>query len=1308
MPSYELRYERDEEAYGHPFPTSLVHAERPRLWRHQLVSNVRVCPFRYDPIEGVLLWFSKLQVRVDFVPDARLPQGYKAFRGSEGRWEAILGRTILNYHAGRNFRVAKIGASWARRGVAAGYEVKIRVEGSGVHRVDFETLEGVLGALEPIPWERVGLELRDFDHSDAAWGPKSWWVRYLPLDNDEDGSFGPGDGLVFYGCDAWECFDYSPGQKRFGRENVYWLLLDVAGAPSPEPDASWLNLPDPEPTQVLFDSLHFEENLWLVTAALSGDSSYASGPLGIVWDHYNWTYGRVREVDGVSRPIKVIRFELGEVVDSEDVSTGARIRIQGFSPSSSSFHHMRLWFSKSPSPEDTSWAFPQNPIVFRDASGGLGSRLVSLSADDMASAWQAGAIGSGVNYLKVYLAKAGDGIDNVAGEGASIDWLEIGVHLRPRLRAGRLQGWLEVGERGAQVDVVGLASRQVAVFDVTDPRGPVPLGVSDEQFEESEELVLRLQLAPSDPPVRRKLLVVQLDAAKRVEPEELSVPALPLPAYGGEEYVAIYPAAFAPTLERLLRHRENMGLGVYRAEVEAVYDAYSGGRRRAWAIKRLLMDIWRQPGSRLEHVLLVGDASNDIGGYCVGRQEEYGAADPETTWVPTVTIRSEAYVEGLRELASTDEWFVDNLGGSWWDFSGLPDAHVGRIPCSNTTELSTYIEKVLEFERPGDVHPWKRRIVLHSDDAFSTRGTVYQYRDSEDRFGSMTLEAKAAVDSFPCRGAYVPDSLLMSAYFDSVPELGRCVKDPLTGRCLRDTAGQIEYVRYPIDPGPSQDFGKNVFRDTLFSHLDRGALMWAFQGHSNWVQLTHENIFYHTKLVREDVFRFSNIHRPFVFLGFGCHLAEFARHVDRRVPIGDGMPEAMLFCCPGEPKASVGIFASTTFEWIGHDIETHFFNAMFAPPPPGTDAPAWYLGEICTAAKVLDAGHSYASSGVTYTLLGDPGLRLELNPPQVELTVNGTACGPWSGPLTWYSEDGDTLLAIFEFCETTPMDTLRYSIDHGGVAKTLELRADSLFAEGHRGWIEYWMVVEPCEYDFVFSVADVWGYETTVTFHFPFDVSWWRYVPDEEPEWITEGDVVPKEGSLGVRISTGVRLDVDDLMLVTETDTLRALSFGVDSVQAPPGTFGSGWIRRYQVEFEPPSWGELDRRVFRLLTRRSDGVYREAASAEFVRAGKQRIRDCYAIPNPFEDETYFYYVLGNDVPLVQLRIFTATGKKVLVACSSGEEAMTRHLGRNWFLWDGTDEEGDEVANGVYFYELVIADSQGKVLDRRLGKVVRVR
>ena len=52
--------------------------------------------------------------------------------------------------------------------------------------------------------------------------------------------------------------------------------------------------------------------------------------------------------------------------------------------------------------------------------------------------------------------------------------------------------------------------------------------------------------------------------------------------------------------------------------------------------------------------------------------------------------------------------------------------------------------------------------------------------------------------------------------------------------------------------------------------------------------------------------------------------------------------------------------------------------------------------------------------------------------------------------------------------------------------------------------------------------------------------------------------------------------------------------------------------------------------------------------------------------------------------------------------------MTRHLGRNWFLWDGTDEEGDEVANGVYFYELVIADSQGKVLDRRLGKVVRVR
>jgi hypothetical protein len=78
-------------------------------------------------------------------------------------------------------------------------------------------------------------------------------------------------------------------------------------------------------------------------------------------------------------------------------------------------------------------------------------------------------------------------------------------------------------------------------------------------------------------------------------------------------------------------------------------------------------------------------------------------------------------------------------------------------------------------------------------------------------------------------------------------------------------------------------------------------------------------------------------------------------------------------------------------------------------------------------------------------------------------------------------------------------------------------------------------------------------------------------------------------------------------------------------------------------------------------------------------------------PNPFSTSTRFYYELtGSQLPDVfQLHIYTVTGRliKVIDLKALGEVRIGRHL--TSYAWDGTDEHGDRLANGVYLYRVVL-------------------
>jgi len=68
-------------------------------------------------------------------------------------------------------------------------------------------------------------------------------------------------------------------------------------------------------------------------------------------------------------------------------------------------------------------------------------------------------------------------------------------------------------------------------------------------------------------------------------------------------------------------------------------------------------------------------------------------------------------------------------------------------------------------------------------------------------------------------------------------------------------------------------------------------------------------------------------------------------------------------------------------------------------------------------------------------------------------------------------------------------------------------------------------------------------------------------------------------------------------------------------------------------------------------------------------------------PNPFNPQTSIRYALPQDAN-VRIVIFNVLGQKVKTLVD-GQQAA----GYNTVWWDGKDENGDQVASGIYFYRL---------------------
>lgn len=125
---------------------------------------------------------------------------------------------------------------------------------------------------------------------------------------------------------------------------------------------------------------------------------------------------------------------------------------------------------------------------------------------------------------------------------------------------------------------------------------------------------------------------------------------------------------------------------------------------------------------------------------------------------------------------------------------------------------------------------------------------------------------------------------------------------------------------------------------------------------------------------------------------------------------------------------------------------------------------------------------------------------------------------------------------------------------------------------------------------------------------------------------------------------------------------------------------------KVKVDFTPIlSTGEYELKV---LWKNSSGNIVDSSGVKkfFLVSDEAKLLNVYNYPNPSKGETYFTFKLTQIPEEIRIKIFTIAGRLVREIKLTSAELKYDF---NKIFWNGRDEDGDAIANGVYLYKVIM-------------------
>ena len=196
------------------------------------------------------------------------------------------------------------------------------------------------------------------------------------------------------------------------------------------------------------------------------------------------------------------------------------------------------------------------------------------------------------------------------------------------------------------------------------------------------------------------------------------------------DLLIITPRNFAPFLQPLVNHKNNLGVSTHLATLDEVYK--ENGRDEAEKIKYYIKKELDE--SSIEYVLLVGGRKKPFSfseewwlpvRYSFVEDRWSGSPDyyDEPKFISDLYFADIYDSEGNFSSWDTDgdgiyaEWFDNNTAEDIEDL--YPDVYLGRLPCRNIFEVWIMVKKIINYEKEKCDDTWFKNVVLVAGDTYT-------------------------------------------------------------------------------------------------------------------------------------------------------------------------------------------------------------------------------------------------------------------------------------------------------------------------------------------------------------------------------------------------------------------------------------------------------------------------------------------------------------------------------------------------------------------------------------------------------------
>jgi len=727
---------------------------------------------------------------------------------------------------------------------------------------------------------------------------------------------------------------------------------------------------------------------------------------------------------------------------------------------------------------------------------------------------------------------------------------------------------------------------------------------------------------------------------------------------GQIDCIIISPVEFISEANRLRDHHQlHDSLNTLVVDIQQIYNEFSGGLPDPLSVREFLkytQDNWVNPRPR--YVLLFGD----------GHYDYKNISTSQRNYIPPwETVNSFETIDSY----PTDDKFV------MFGYSDVYALAIGRLPARTLNDAATMVDKIISYETTAPLDPWRNRLTFVADDGKTS--------DGDDG----------------------------SEFTDRSEEISE------TNALMNFEKNKIYIVAYPTVNSAGGRRKPDVNK-AIVDAINSGTILTNYIGHGNDRLWAHEAIF-----TREDNLpQLFNKDRLTFVVAATCSYGWF----DNPNEVSSG--EQLVTMEQGGAIADFSA-ARVVNEYPNVTLNASLFNYLLQK---NSDGQFQRIGDACLLAK---SNNSDLDNTRKFHLLGDPTVRLLM--PKNAATVDS---------INGFSISSNDTIKI-------------KSLGHARIAGTVKQNNALISSFNGTGTLQLFdsqkdvSIVDGIVFNnlFQFKITGSLLYRGDVSItngHYeaivpiPKDVTIGKSARISLYAWSGQSDATGSTENVMIDgIDTTIAKDTVGPVIALYLDTtafhpgdvvksnpiiLMQLEdeSGINTSTVGVGHQLSATISNPERTFDLSSYyhSSLDNykkgEVRYPLNTLSDGKYTLNVKAWDVQNNSSTAQTYFEVhsaddfallnavnyPNPFSNVTTFTFQRTSSDPIdVEIKVYSIAGRLIGdIKAPNIVDSFVR------IPWDGKDNDGNSLANGVYFYKLIARDKNGLRSNETIGKLAVMR